>query len=77
MLMRREICKFKTGSKKVLAADSAAALSPPGPSHQQHGRPLDFQLTLPGHWCGSSLNQIQGWTTIQQSYSRALEQGHL
>ena len=50
MLMRREICKFKTGSKKVLAADSAAALSPPGPSHQQHGRPLDFQLTLPGHW---------------------------
>ena len=49
MLMRREICKFKTGSKKVLPADSAAALSPLGPSHQQHGRPLDFQLTLPGH----------------------------
>ena len=31
-LMRPEICKFKTGSKKVLPADSAAALSPPGPS---------------------------------------------
>ena len=29
------------------------------------------------NWHGSSLNQIQGWTTIQQSYSRALEQGHL
>ena len=23
---------------------------------------------------GSSLNQIQGWTTVQESYSRALEQ---
>ena len=26
---------------------------------------------------GSSLNQIQGWTTVQESYSRALEQGSL
>ena len=26
---------------------------------------------------GSSLNQIQGWTTVRESYSRALEQGHL
>ena len=25
----------------------------------------------------SSLNQIQGWTTVQESYSRALEQGPL
>ena len=24
---------------------------------------------------GSSLNQIQGWTTVRESYSRALEQG--
>ena len=47
--MRREICKFKTGSKKVLPADSAAALSPPDPSHYRHGRPLDIQLMLPGH----------------------------
>ena len=43
---------FKSCSKKVLPADSVAALSPPGPSHQQQGRPLDFQLTLPGHWSG-------------------------
>ena len=48
-VMGREFCKFKTGSKKVLPADSAAALSPPGPSHFRHGRPLDFQLTLAGH----------------------------
>ena len=47
--MGGEICKFKTGSKKVLTADSAAALSPPDPSHYRHGRPLDIQLTLPGH----------------------------
>ena len=26
------------------------------------------------NWCGSSLNQIQGWTTVRESYSRALEQ---
>ena len=26
------------------------------------------------NWLGSSLNQIQGWTTVRQSYSRALEQ---
>ena len=25
-------------------------------------------------WLGSSLNQIQGWTTARESYSRALEQ---
>ena len=37
--MRREICKFKTGSKKVLPADSAVALSPPDPSNYRHGRP--------------------------------------
>ena len=48
--MGREICKFKTGSKKVLPADSAAALSPSDPSHYQHRRPLDIQLTLPGRW---------------------------
>ena len=29
------------------------------------------------NWLGSSLNQIQGWTTVPESYSRALEQGHL
>ena len=30
-------------------------------------------------WLGSSLNQIQGWTTLRESYSssRALEQGSL
>ena len=48
--MGREIWKFKTGSKKVLLADSAAALCPPDPSHYRHGQPLDIQLTLPGHW---------------------------
>ena len=26
---------------------------------------------------GSSLNQIQGWTTVRETYSRALEQGPL
>ena len=26
------------------------------------------------NWLGSSLNQIQGWTTVRESYSRALEQ---
>ena len=29
------------------------------------------------NWLGSSLNQIQGWTTVQESYPRALEQGSL
>ena len=29
------------------------------------------------NWLGSSLNQIQGWTTVQESYSRALVQGLL
>ena len=29
------------------------------------------------NWLGSSLNQIQGWTTVQEPYSRALEQGPL
>ena len=29
------------------------------------------------NWLGSSLNQMQGWTTVQESYSRALEQGSL
>ena len=29
------------------------------------------------NWLGSSLNQIQGWTAVCQSYSRALEQGPL
>ena len=29
------------------------------------------------NWLGSSLNQIQGWTTFEESYSRALEQGSL
>ena len=29
------------------------------------------------HWLNFSLNQIQGWTTVQESYSRALEQGPL
>ena len=28
-------------------------------------------------WIGSSLNQIQGWTTVLESYSRPLEQGFL
>ena len=27
------------------------------------------------NWLGSSLNQIQGWTAVRESYSRALEQG--
>ena len=26
------------------------------------------------NWLGSSLNQIQGWTTVRESYSHALEQ---
>ena len=57
--MRREICKFKTGSKKVLPVDSAAALFPPDPSHYRHKRPLDIQLTLPGHWtCKVKLNFV-------------------
>ena len=29
------------------------------------------------NWLSSSLNQIQGWTTVRESYSRALEQGPL
>ena len=29
------------------------------------------------NWLGSSLNQMQGWTTVGESYSRALEQGPL
>ena len=29
------------------------------------------------NWNGSSLNQIQGRTTVRESYSRALEQGTL
>ena len=29
------------------------------------------------NWLGSSLNQIQGWTTAPESYSRVLEQGPL
>ena len=29
------------------------------------------------NWLGSSLNQIQGWTAVRESYSRALEQGPL
>ena len=29
------------------------------------------------NWLGSSLNQIQRWTTVRESYSRALEQGSL
>ena len=29
------------------------------------------------NWLGPSLNQIQGWTTVRKSYSRALEQGPL
>ena len=29
------------------------------------------------NWLGSSLNPIQGWTTVRESNSRALEQGPL
>ena len=29
------------------------------------------------NWLGSSLNHIQGWTTVRVFYSRALEQGYL
>ena len=29
------------------------------------------------NWLGSSLNQIQGWTTVRESYSCALDQGSL
>ena len=29
------------------------------------------------NWLGSSLNKIQGWTAVRESYSRALEQGPL
>merc|ERR1719460_2532904 len=32
---------------------------------------------LMGNWLGFPLNQIQGWTTVRESYSRALEQGPL
>ena len=32
---------------------------------------------LKENWTGSSLNQIQGWTTVRESYRRALEQGPL
>ena len=36
-----------------------------------------FCAVWPMAWLGSSLNQIQGWTTVPESYSRALEQGSL
>ena len=49
-IMGGEICKFQNRFQESVAADSAAALSPPGPSHFRHGRPLVFQLTLAGHW---------------------------
>ena len=57
--MERENCKFKTGSKKVLPADSAVALSPPAPDpyHYRHWRPLDIQLTLAGHSTAYLLNR--------------------
>ena len=29
------------------------------------------------NWLGSSMNQIQGWNTVRESYSHALEQGPL
>ena len=29
------------------------------------------------NWLSFSLNQIQGWATVRESYSRALEQGAL
>ena len=29
------------------------------------------------NWPDSSLNQTQGWTTVRESYSRALEKGPL
>ena len=29
------------------------------------------------YWLGGSLNHIQGWTTVRESYSRAPEQGPL
>ena len=29
------------------------------------------------NWLGASLNKIQGWTTVRESYSRALKQGRL
>ena len=29
------------------------------------------------NWLGSSMNQIEGWTTVRESYYRALEQGPL
>ena len=29
------------------------------------------------NWLGSPLNQIQDWTTVRESYFRALEQGYL
>ena len=29
------------------------------------------------NWLGYSLNQRQGWTTVQESYSRVLERGPL
>ena len=29
------------------------------------------------NWLGSSLNQMQGWTSFRESYSPALEQVHL
>ena len=29
------------------------------------------------NWLDFSLNQIQGWTTVREFYSRALEQGPL
>ena len=29
------------------------------------------------NWLGSSLNRIQGWTIVRESYSHALKQGTL
>ena len=36
-----------------------------------------FDVWPTENWLGSSLNHIQGWTTVRESYSRALEQGPL
>ena len=51
-------------------------------SHPVCGFPMMEQVRLCAvwpmeNWLGSSLNQIQGWTTVRESYSSALEQGPL
>ena len=43
-------------------------------SNPVYGFSMMEQVRLCAVWLGSSLNQIQGWTTVRESYSPALEQ---